>query len=448
MPFHPGSPAEGRADAVLDAVASISRETCAVLAVSGGIDSMSLLDAVGESRAGGRGVVVASFDHGTGPHAREGVALAAREGARRGFQVRTDVAPPGLRGEAAWRQARWEFLRRVAASERGVVVTAHTRDDQLETVVMRLMRHSGARGLAGLYARSDVCRPLLAIGRTDVEAWATRRGLEFVTDPSNDSRAHLRNRIRLDLLPALRRVAPDFEGAMLELARRAATLRDDVERVASGIVSQAQSGAEAAVPTAAFEGLDEPPARLLGQGVAGLLRIVLDRRGIVRLSQFARDGRTGQRIQVSGGYEVLRTRSAWVFRPLAVTSAVIRGVIQETALGDEPVDFGPWHFQRLRRPGFRAAPNDPWLASLPRGKGLLVRAWQPGDRMVMDSNGTQRRVKRFFSDAGIAGPQRIGWPVVLAAGSIVWIPGIRRSPLASSLLDSSRAIYRCEPLPR
>lgn len=439
------SPIPGPDVLLLDAVdAVLPRERCVVLAVSGGIDSMSLLDAAGEVRPAGQQIVVASFDHGTGAHAREGVALAAREGARRGFQVRTDVAPAGLHGEAAWREARWKFLRRVAETERGVVVTAHTRDDQVETVVMRLLRGAGARGLAGLYARSDVCRPFLTISRAEVEEWAARRRLSFVSDPSNLSRAHLRNRVRLDLMPALRRVTPQFEGAMLDIARRAAVLREDVERVASRIVGRAQTRTGFEIPVAALEGLDDYSTSLLWQGVAALLGVVLDRRGIVRLTRFARDGRTGQRIQVSGGYEVLRTRLAWVLRHASRAPENVPGA----ALGNESVDFGTWHFHRLRRSGVESAPNDPWLASLPRGEGLLVRAWRPGDRMVMDSSGTARRVKRFFADAGVAGPERVGWPVVLAAGKIVWIPGIRRSPLVSSLMDPSRAIYRCEPVSR
>ena len=413
--------------------AMLERSRRVVLAVSGGIDSMTLLDSVARVCDASHHVVVATFDHGTGPHATEGAALAAREGALRGFGVRAGRATDGLRSEAAWREARWRFLRRVADAERSHVVTAHTRDDHVETVVMRILRGTGARGLAALAAASDVLRPLLRHGRGDVVTYARAWQVPFVDDPSNLSRAHLRNRVRLDLMPALREVDPGFELTMLDLATRAATIRSALDDVARKIAGEMAERDELEVPLDALAGLDEDASRLLWQGLAGLLGVTLDRRGLVRLGAFAANGRTGQRIQLSGGHEVVRSREHLVLRlgaPEPVPDAGAR-------LGDKPVHFGAWHFRPLRRTTIRSEPDSPWTASLPRGGDLVVRAWRPGDRMVMDARGTLRRVKRFFADAGIAGPQRAGWPVVLAAGQIVWIPGIRRSQLALSRTDSS-----------
>src|SRR5204863_4438151 len=97
----------------------------------------------------------------TGPAATRASELVASEAAALGFSVVIGHASLAGRTEAEWRSARHAFLTDVARRTAATVATAHTRDDQVETVLMRVMRHAGARGLAGLYARSGVVRPLL-----------------------------------------------------------------------------------------------------------------------------------------------------------------------------------------------------------------------------------------------------------------------------------------------
>src|SRR5688572_4731162 len=86
---------------------------------------------------------VATFDHGTGVHATEATSLVAAEGRRLGLTVVRERARVTASTEAAWRDARWSFLHRVARAHRARVATAHTRDDQIETVFMRALRGSG-----------------------------------------------------------------------------------------------------------------------------------------------------------------------------------------------------------------------------------------------------------------------------------------------------------------
>jgi tRNA(Ile)-lysidine synthetase-like protein len=80
---------------------------------------------------------------------------------------------------------------------------------------------------------------------------------------------------------------------------------------------------------------------------------------------------------------------------------------------------------------------------LPAGQQFVVRAWQPGDRMA-GTGGTPRRVKRFLGDAGIIGPDRTGWPVVLAGEEIVWIPGVGRAVAAAEASGTPGLTYSCE----
>src|SRR5688572_20628748 len=203
----------------------LARRNRLVLAVSGGVDSAVLLDAIARLRGPSHRVVVVSVDHGTGDAATESTARVLATAARFGLPAISERLLTARADEASWRAGRWEFFRRVAAAEEAPVVTGHTLNDHVETVVMRLMRGASARGLAGLFAVSNVERPLLAHERKAIVEYANRRKVSFTEDPTNESRAFLRNRIRLDLLPAIRRVRPGFEREILRLSREAADVR-------------------------------------------------------------------------------------------------------------------------------------------------------------------------------------------------------------------------------
>lgn len=405
-----------------------------VLAVSGGRDSIVLLDATARWHPE-RIAAVATFDHGTGAAATAAADLVQAEGSRRGLRVVRGRAPSGLSGEAGWREARWSFLRRVADAERGAVVTAHTRDDHVETVLMRVLRGSGARGLAALYAQSPVDRPFLELERRDIGRYAVSHSLRWVEDPSNRSRAHLRNRVRLDLLPALVRVRPELPGELLEVARRAAALRREVDALVAGVVPIEHELGELRVAREHLQRYDAHALALLWPAIAARLGITLDRRGTRRLTSFTINGRQGSRIQLSGGFEAVLHRGVIGLR--AATSSVPR--VETQTLSDAVVMDG-WRFRRTRH----VAPRDLWTAALPVDRPLVVRPWQPGDRMIPHGAATPRRVKGLLRDAGIDAARRVGWPVVVAGDEIVWIPGVRRSPAATVRSGRPVVRYACE----
>jgi tRNA(Ile)-lysidine synthase len=282
-----------------------------VLAVSGGMDSMALLDATPATQV----AAVATFDHGTGDIAREAVALVADRSLARGLKIVSGRASSVGRTEAEWRAARWSFLRRVAGEARATIVTAHTRDDQVETVVMRILRSAGARGLAGLYADSDVIRPLIDVPRSAIAAYVRERNIPVIEDPTNQSRRHLRNRVRLDLLPALGAVRPEFETEVLQIARRAAAWRFDVEQLVKRFCPVDRMGDHFAVAAADLAGYDPASLAIIWPAIAARAGVTLDWRGTSRVVAFTTGGRVGSSIQLSGGVEVVRTRAQFVIRP-------------------------------------------------------------------------------------------------------------------------------------
>ena len=417
-----------------------------ILAVSGGLDSMALLDAAARAVPHRIGAV-ATFDHGTGPHAAAAVSLV--EATAGAFGLRTIVGRAAHRAvtEEAWRTARWQFLRQAARETPAVIATAHSRDDHLETVLMRVMRGSGARGIAALYAESPIVRPLLELPRTTIAAYVSARRVPHVPDPGNASRAHLRNRIRLDLLPALRAVRPSLDGELLDLSRRAARWRAELDRVIDDRAMASCTNGTLHVASDALAGYDSETLSTLWPALAGRVGAVLDRRGTRRLAAFTITGRTGSAIQLSGGWEVLRRRHEFVVRRMGEAA----GSALAAELSGE-LRFGNWYFNVVA-----SAPDEmrtrladsAWCAALPADRRLTVREWSPGDRLASGEKvGRARRVKRFLGDVGIAGPDRRGWPVVLADDEIIWIPGVRRSDAATVRSGRPAVLYLCDRIDR
>lgn len=216
--------------------------------------------------------------------------------------------------EHAWRQERWAFLRATATDFGAPVATAHTLDDQVETVFIRALRDAGARGLAGLYAESEVLHPLLELKRSALAAYAQSHGVTYVDDPSNLSRAHLRNRVRHDLLPAIARVRPTFVAELLDVARGAAGWRLAIDQMAEAVRVVHQEDGSFRIARSDLSGYSPDSLRVLWPAIAARAGVIMDRRGTQRLSQFTIDGATGGAIQLSGGVEVRMYRDYMIVR--------------------------------------------------------------------------------------------------------------------------------------
>ncbi len=283
------------------------------LAVSGGRDSMALLHAA--ARTAPRTVaVVAAFDHATGPAATRATRLVADEATRLGFAVVIGRPKEAAASEAEWREQRRAFLADVAVRTGSIVATAHTRDDQVETVLMRVLRGAGARGLAGLYAAGDTLRPLLELARADVAAYAGRVGARWIEDPSNASMRHFRNRVRRDLLPAIARVAPEFGEQLIDLARAARTWRESVDRLVTPVTRVSADGRRVSVAVDALAPYSRVELSSVWPAIAARVGLAMDWRGTERAAAFTNQSRTGARIQLSGGWEIARGRNDFELR--------------------------------------------------------------------------------------------------------------------------------------
>jgi tRNA(Ile)-lysidine synthase len=204
-----------------------------VLAVSGGPDSTALLHgAIGLATERAWQLVVAHLDHGLRPESGDDASFVtdAADALSLPWRLRrTDVAAQaatdGVGNEEAGRAARYAFLDEVADSlgSNALILTAHTADDQAETVLMNLVRGSGQHGLRGMPARRGrIARPLLHVRRSALRDAADAAGLAYRVDPSNTDTDRSRAWVRAELLPALHRLNPSAVAAITRYAELAA----------------------------------------------------------------------------------------------------------------------------------------------------------------------------------------------------------------------------------
>ena len=244
-----------------------------LLAVSGGADSMSMLLACAEVGARTRRrMVAAHFSHGLRPTADRRERAAVRRAAESLGVPFTSGAAQSPSNEAGARDARYGFLAQTAADRDAVaVLTAHTQDDQAETVLLRLTRGSGLRGAGAIRECSErsvdgqtltLLRPLLHVTRADTEAVCAEGGIKPARDATNRSLRYARNRVRLRVLRELAALNPHVRAALAGFAERAADDEALLNRLAADAVSGVEERIASAVswPKSALRSL--PPALL------------------------------------------------------------------------------------------------------------------------------------------------------------------------------------------
>lgn len=197
--------------------------TRVLVAVSGGPDSMALLDVLARHAAElGLTLVAHGVDHGLRADAAHELDLAQTLADRHGVafsRSRVHVARGGNL-QARARDARWRALREAAsAANAGFIATAHHADDRAETVLIRLLRGAGPPGLAVLAPRDgDAIRPLVRARKSDIEAYVSRRSLAVARDPSNQDPRYVRTRVRTGLLPQMAELDPRIVEHLCALA--------------------------------------------------------------------------------------------------------------------------------------------------------------------------------------------------------------------------------------
>ena len=335
--------------------------------------------------------------------------------------------------EEAGREARYGFFRQAAARlECGLISTAHTRDDHVETVLFRLARGTGLAGLAGIPAsREGIVRPLLPFSRAETRAYCETQGLWFHDDPANGDRANARVRVRLDVLPALREINPSADAAIARLAAMA----DEEDRFLDGAAAAALERAETRLNgelsfltqdvEAAFDRrtLDHLPRVLLRRAVRLVARSLgaeLDHDQAATILQGEKGSLTAE-----GGEVVLEWDAASLHGRVLRPTVPFRYPL--TLPGETESDEFGWRL--VAYPVDQAAV--PTRASLSveidraaaRG-GLHFRGFAKGDTMrPLGFEGT-RKLSDLLAEAGLTPAARARLPIVCDMIGPLWAPGV------------------------
>ena len=408
-----------------------------LLGFSGGADSTCLLHLL----AGlGIDLVAAHLHHGQRPEADKEQRLCEATAESLGVPFATGRADVPrlakdrkLSMEEAGREARYAFFRQAAARlECGLVATAHTRDDHVETVLFRIARGTGLAGLAGIPAQRDsVVRPLLPFSRAETRAFCEARNLWFHDDPANGDRANARVRVRLDALPALRTINPEADAAIARLAAMA----DEEDRFLDGAAAAALERAEIRLNgelafltqdvEAAFDRrtLDHLPLVLLRRAArlaARALGAELDHAGASAVLKGERGSLTAE-----GGEVVLEWDPERLHARALSPTVPFRFPL--TLPGEtESEEFG-WRLVAFPI----ASTNPPTRASLVtqvdrstvRG-GLHFRGFAPGDTMRPLGFDGARKLSDLLAEAGLTPAARARLPIVCDVVGPLWAPGV------------------------
>lgn len=202
-----------------------------IIAVSGGVDSVALLDSLHHqntaSRDGACKLVVAHFDHGIRSSSAEDATFVRELARSYGLEFECGEATLGVgASEEAARMSRYIYLHEMALKHGATLVTAHHSDDVLETIIINITRGTGWRGLCSLRDKSGIRRPLIGTSKADVLKYAVSRKLQWREDETNRDTRYLRNHIRHTLMP---KISWQSRRALLDLYNKQRLLREAFE---------------------------------------------------------------------------------------------------------------------------------------------------------------------------------------------------------------------------
>jgi tRNA(Ile)-lysidine synthase len=421
--------------------------------LSGGADSVALLRALAErSRELGLVLHAAHLHHGLrGEEADADLAFARSLAADLGLpfhEARVDTeaeakanaasAKPAETIEEAARRLRYGWFRQLMASgEVEAVATAHTRDDQAETVLAKFLRGAWTEGLSGIhpvveFPEGRILRPLLSTTRAEVEAYLAALGQQWREDSSNRHPTFTRNRIRHELLPLLEGWNPRLREHLAQMAQLAldeeAWWQTELARMGPQLLLPGKpvrgGGREAA------DGLALDVTRLAALAPAlqrRLLRYATEQLGAAvdfpsteALRTMALAGRAGQKLELAQGLRAERTHRELRLAVLPVAKA-------GTAAAESAPEYTVAIPGEILAPAFGLRLRIE-ATGTHEGQTATLRNWKPGDRVRLRHSSGPSKVKEVLERLRVTGSSRAFWPVLELDGRIAWMRGVEVEP--------------------
>ena len=413
---------------------------------------MALLHALWEIRGDFHlSLVVAHLDHGLRPQGEKEANFVRKAAGKLGIpffhrkvDVRTWQKEKGLSTQEAARDLRYAFLQETArANKASKIALGHTADDQAESMVMRILRGSGTRGLSGIPpVRGGIfIRPLIEVWREEVESFLKEKKVPFLQDPSNQSVQYLRNRVRQELLPLLQGYNPRVRQILVQMAdlfrAEEEFWQEHLEEEFPKVVrNRGKDRLILDIPSLAAQRLpvrlrcyrlaiEKVQGHLRGVGLSHILAIEnllegQDPNKILKLPQGLSVTKAYHALNFSRSEE----KTVPFDHPVPGPGYV---EIQEIGRGMQ------FEFQmRRRKIPLEDSPNVALLDFDNLNFPLTIRSFRPGDRFQPLGMEGEKKVKNLFIDCKIPAPQRKRIPLLYRGDRLLWVAGVRidhRAPI-------------------
>lgn len=427
-----------------------------VAAVSGGADSTALLDALVRLRDLKKypdEIFAAHLNHRLrGEESDQDEQFVRRLAGRFDLKIfveqvnAADVARGEKRNlEATARRLRYDFLWRVAAKcNAEFILTAHTRDDQVETILMRLLRGSGPQGLRGIHRvvlfdeKVKLARPLLSVTREEVLSHCEFYGIDFRVDSSNLEHDFTRNRIRRELLPLLRTFNPGSNDALIRFAELVAEDEDFLREVSSELLAKAErdSALEIEQMVPAHTAIRRRALRMWLKNVGQDLRQI-DASHIAATERLMTRGQSGQTVELPGRWRVVREFNRLILIPptlISIDSGQSYRFETVSLKTGSVCEFGGYRFTLVRGVSHE---NEQMINTQESGQytallrecdemnRLRIRARAPGDGYTPVGRNHRIKLKTLMIRHKIPVSRRNHYPVLVTEDDqIVWAPGL------------------------
>lgn len=463
---------------ILNQESQLDPERAIVVGVSGGPDSLCLVHVL---QALGYAVIVAHLNHGLRTQAEADAKMVERMAARLGLpfhlgeeDVFAYAEVRAMSVEEAARELRYNFLFGVAREQQAqAVAVGHNADDQVETVLMHLLRGAGLSGLKGMQVRSIIpawseeiplLRPLLALWREQIMAYCRQHDLEPVFDESNLDTTFYRNRLRHELIPTLEGYNPQARQAIW---RTAATLAGDFQVLQKDIDDAwmdcvlEQGNGWVGLTRSAFGALPLGLQRGLMRRAIATIRPALrdiDFGAVERALQIvSHPPLTNQADLIAGLRLVIEADRCWLATWEADLPSADWPQVAETSQrldlpGEVSLRAG-WRLcakpvasvDRVRQ--LALTNKDPYQAWLDLGEKtstLVVRGRRPGDRFQpLGMLGQGMKLADFYINLKLPRRARDGWPLLCAGEHIVWVPGLRLAHPFRLRPETEKVVHVC-----
>ncbi|MBU2593568.1 MAG: tRNA lysidine(34) synthetase TilS [Candidatus Edwardsbacteria bacterium] len=369
--------------------------------------------------------------------------LAKKEGIKM-ISAKRDVAGYAKRKklsiETAARELRREFLLKTADKYNcQKIATGHNLNDQAETVLMHIIRGSGLTGLKGIPAvNGKFIRPMLGISREEILEYLRVNKIAWREDSTNKSPDHTRNRIRLTLIPQLKKYNPQIIQSLSNLAESAGSDLDLVEQLAEQAFKQTAKihKAKINIDLSLFNSYNKG----LQRNVLRLAVLHLARQGVAPSFEAVENcihlmaGRVGSRFEILPGiWCIIGYKTAEIAGAPASTAVNMGAAAKKltipgrTAFNSHLIRLKIIGSQILGKTLIRSADAVYYDWDRLKNRDLTVGKRQPGDAMVPFGSSHKKKTKEIFIEAKVPQAKRDSWPVVRCGSEIIWLAGLKRS---------------------